>query len=355
VILTLDGVKSNQERGAQKVENYCGPIPASLFADKLSSAFLPRPIPMLTFRIVTLSAMQMALLFSSVAFGDSITITNIQTLAIPLGSFITQASINDSGEIAGTANSQFGFLIPGSGGSPVQITVPGAQYTQVTGINNQGTVVGYYFGTDNLIHGFSHAGGTFTPVTAGPYTYTEGINNSGDIIGYYSSVGDTATGFLLKNGVQTTFNVPGFPLATFPRGINDAGQIVGYTSGTKLGGFLRQSDGSLQTFDFSSYAINNSGNIVGTGIGPNDTSIGMVSIGGSEFSYAFSGAMDTYLFGINNEDEVVGFYVNSGNAGRLFTGTLSVVATPEPSSLWLCAFIVIAGAFKLHKRASRSI
>src|SRR5262249_31103353 len=66
-----------------------------------------------------------------------------------------------------------------------------------------------------------------------------GINNFGQIVGTYSNHNVTSHGFLWKDGVYTTFDVPG-AISTTLSGINDYGEIVGsYTDGAGVGhGFL---------------------------------------------------------------------------------------------------------------------
>lgn len=116
-------------------------------------------------------------------------------------------------------------MIPGDGSPAFQINAPGAQYTFVNGINNQGTVVGYYLGTDTLPYGFTYAGGTFTLIPTGP---------------------------------------------AIPRATNNLGDITG--------------EHTLSSAAFSPMGINNSGIIVGNGLAS-----GIVKIGASQFTYQFSG------------------------------------------------------------------
>jgi len=285
------------------------------------------------------------------SFAASIEITNLRTFSIPFGDRVTQVAINDNGDIAGTSfltrtnSSQSGFVIPANGTPPIQVKNPAAQYTLVNGINNAGTLAGYYFGNDNLIHGFTYSAGTYTPVDVASYTYLFDINNKGDLTGYYSNIGISATGFLIQGGSTVTFALPGYPLDTFGTGLNDSDQVVGYF-GSVQSGFLRQSDGSFQTFDFPAQGINNSGIIVGNGGGPNNTSLGMVRIGGTEYTFSFPGATNTYLDGINNANQVVGIYEDATFAAHIFEGQLVV---PEPSTACLCGSALILGAILVFR------
>ena len=289
------------------------------------------------------------------SFAASIEITNLRTFATPFGDQVTGVALNDHGDIAGTSfffgssSGQSGFVIPANGGPPVQIKNAAAQYTEVHGINNAGTVAGLYLGTDGL-HGFTYSAGIYTPVSVGTETYLYGINNHGDLTGYYSNIGLTATGFLIQGGTTTTFAFPGNPLSTFPLGINDADQVVGYYNS---GSFLRQSDGSFQTLDFGARGINDNGLLVGsrgTGGGPTDPVFGIVSIGGTEYTFSYPGATKTYLYGINNVNEVVGIYEDATYASHIFEGQLAV---PEPSTACLCGLVLLGAAVLAVHRTRR--
>ncbi|SRR5579884_2223620 len=320
---------------------------------------------MITFRFLLSEAVLVAFLFAVPGFADSISLSNLETFSIPFGNGVDNVSINDNGDIAGTFSSSpgqqlGGFVIPGNGSPPFQINVPGAQQTFVNGINNQSTVVGYYLGADNLPHGFTYSGGTFTPTTAGP-SFAAAINNAGDITGTsYNPATSAYAGFFIRNGVETTFQAPVTPgLRTFPSGINDLDQIaVGIEAPVGRGvysGFLRQPDGSFQSLDFAPAAINNSGVIVGTGLESD-----IVKIGASEFTYEFPGAIFTSLEGINNQNEVVGIYDTSNDpaAERIFEGTLQVLATPEPATGWLSAasmFLIVLWARARRPRITETL
>src|SRR5262249_47446757 len=57
-------------------------------------------------------------------------------------------------------------------------------------------------------------------------TYATGINDSGDVVGTYYDSTNIAHGFILSNGVYTTIG----PSGAFITGINNLGQITGYTN-----------------------------------------------------------------------------------------------------------------------------
>jgi hypothetical protein len=282
---------------------------------------------------------------------DSIALSNVQTVATPFVQGAYQVAINDLGVIAGTGSSggsQVGFVIPTSG-SPYLIQAPGAASTQINGINNSGTLVGYSLTSSYAFEGFSYSNGTFTPISVGPYTYVEGINNKGDVTGYYGTPGDTATGFLIHGGVTTSFYIPGYQLNTFPTGVNDSDQVVGYYNGTS-GGFLRQANGSFTTFGFPAAGINNSGIIVGSAAGTEDNSLGAVMMNGIEYTFSFPGAVDTFIDGINNNGEVIGTYLDSDYSPHVFEGQIGT-STPEPAMEAGLGILIVFGIAMVRRRA----
>jgi uncharacterized membrane protein len=200
------------------------------------------------------------------------------------------------------------------------VDYPGAVFTDVRGIDNTGRIVGYasFDGVNNF--SFTYAGGVFTPLpvaalsvsalgmndlgaivgSAGPipsaqgfifnggtYTYVSrpgwpqtefrGIGNGGTVTGRsYDDTAGTSDGFLYDpvGGLFTPIPVAGSTLV-FAQGINDAGQVVGSARFNPGGnfGFLRETDGSVHTFQVggastSARGINNSGVIAGFAVDP---------------------------------------------------------------------------------------
>ena len=116
---------------------------------------------------------------------------------------------------------------------------PGAGTTPVS-INAQGQVAGYYFDGSGQKHGFLDTNGTFTDaavptetlpsvsVPGAESTDVTGVNDLGQVVGYYYTTGSyTAHGFVDTDGTFTTIDFPGNEAGTFLYGINDAGQVVG--------------------------------------------------------------------------------------------------------------------------------
>ena len=81
-----------------------------------------------------------------------------QLVQYPGAIFGTQlAAINDAGVSAGiqyTTNSSYGQGFTYNGTTFSDVVYPGSTNTTPLGINNSGVVVGFYFGTDFVVHGF---------------------------------------------------------------------------------------------------------------------------------------------------------------------------------------------------------
>jgi len=131
----------------------------------------------------------------------------------------------------------------------VNFDPPGSVNTQVTGINDAGTVVGQFSDTQGF-HGFSRtSSGQITVIdVAGPTSQTQiyAINDSGEMAGYYYS--DGYLGFILDRfGNLTTFSLDGVALS--PNNLNILGLIAGtYVSGFDGIGFTRDAAGDITTF-----------------------------------------------------------------------------------------------------------
>jgi probable HAF family extracellular repeat protein len=152
---------------------------------------------------------------------------------------LSVAGVNNSGEIAGTIEDIFnggtyhGFI--DNHGTITELNVPGATGTETTGINDAGQVVGESFDSLGVPHPFLYSNGIFTAITPpddpSAQVNVTGINNQGEIIGYYEITTHTSSeyvSFVYEDGTYTTLSMPGFYL--LPNGINNEGEIVGGAS-----------------------------------------------------------------------------------------------------------------------------
>jgi hypothetical protein len=214
--------------------------------------------------------------------------------------FNQELGINNSGTIAGYFGSGAN-LHPNKG----YTTVPpytsftnenftGSVQTQVTGLNNTGTTVGFWSdsnvggGMDNNF-GFVNVGGTFTNVN-NPATSTTppvfnqllGVNDSNIAVGFYTDAAGVTHGYTYTISTKT-----------FSANIDDPHATGGNTTAA---------------------AINNSGLIVGFYTDAAGNFHGFIDIGGSFTTLDAPGAMDTNLLGLNNLGEAVGFDVDGAGA-----------------------------------------
>jgi hypothetical protein len=68
--------------------------------------------------------------------------------------------------------------------------------------------------------------------------------------------------FAQKNSSYTVFDVPG-ATSTYPVSINNGGDIAGWFCSTSCGGFVRELNGKITTFDGTPTGINDAGAVVG--------------------------------------------------------------------------------------------
>lgn len=237
--------------------------------------------------------------------------------------------------------------------------VPGAAFSLTVGINNQGQTTGVYVdadavpgpdGTlpDGTAHGFvrdrqGHVV-SFGVAKAG-LTRSQAINNRGELAGDYVDPGavpgpdglsprGTIHGFTRDSrGDIHAFDVP-FDHLHVIKGMNDRGQIVGYydSSGTTQGSFVREPDGRVTLITYPGapitevYGINNQEQIVGAflqpgaAVGPDGTVQpgtvhGLIWERGRFTTLDVPGATTTQAFGINDRGQIVGGYRDAnGNA-----------------------------------------
>ena len=230
-------------------------------------------------------------------------------------------AINDQGQIVGSAAGLTGAFASClySGGSCTPIIDPQSKLpVDATGINDSGQIVGYEVGAPGLAGdiGFIDTGGTFTYFNYGNSgTQISGINNSGQIIGRCFEQNVCTFGFVENSPYNTASCAP--PNCTFlngfPTGINDAGLIVG------------------------EFAVNN--DFAGLYAGGNYIPVNDPNA-----------SPPTMSEGINNSDEIVGWY-NPGSHGFLASPTTPLV--PEPRTfpgLFLCLLPLAVGLRCRSKR-----
>jgi len=285
-------------------------------------------------------------------------------------------------------------------GTATGLNVNGSLAAMALGINDAGTVVG----TDGNGNAFVSNGGTVkTFIPGGGSAATAfGINDKGGIVGQYSLANGQTPGFYITSSAATNalrINAPNSASGTNvvnAQSINNNGLVVGFYTGN---------DGQFHGFDTN--VANANGSIVGTAIadpkipnvagepgatfvfsqllGVNDDGIVAGYYGDSTTSqhgflynlntgkysflddpaeqFSISGVEVTQITGINNLDEITGFY---SDANGVFHGFLAcpsnatcipanTAAAPEPASLWLGSLgFVMLGFGCLRRRIFRA-
>jgi len=237
--------------------------------------------------------------------------------------FTQLLGINNGGTIAGYFGD--GTIVPNNGFTlalPTSFTpenFPGSVQTQVVGINSSGETVGFYIDAGGVNHGFTDIGNTFKSVSD-PNTTTVtqllGVSASGEAAGYYTDGAGNFHPFTWRPGTFTAISVPGFVSAQ-ATGVNNAGDVVGFnlTSPTTSSGFLDVS-GSFTTLEFpgstftQALGINNAGQVVGDYIDAGGGMHGFVFDTGAATYQSIddpNGVGTTTINGINDNGQLVGF------------------------------------------------
>jgi hypothetical protein len=235
--------------------------------------------------------------------------------------------------------------------------------TQVTGLNNIGTTVGFWsdtnmgVGMDNNF-GWVNVGGTFTNINhpGGPTTglFTDqllGVNNGNTAVGFYVDAAGATHGYTYNIGLMTfsgNIDDPNGVGATTATAINNAGEIAGFYTDTMTGvvhGFI-DNGGTFTTIDPTGSAstmllgLNDNGLAVGTYIDAMGVMHGLLfDLNTDTFENIDDpfGIGGTTINGINDLDQLVGFYVSTLPASLGNTIGLLATPVPEPASLALLA------------------
>lgn len=148
----------------------------------------------------------------------------------------------------------FCLLCTGASAAPVitefDVPVHGAHiYPQA--INATGEIVGYY-NWRRYLRSFTRASdGTIATFEIAQFTVITGLNDKGTVTGYYASQSDPSRGFARDaNGDNDFFDVLG-AVSTTPRAISNRNHIAGWfqTTAGYARGFLRSPKGAIKTFD----------------------------------------------------------------------------------------------------------
>jgi len=144
----------------------------------------------------------------------------------------------------------------------------GSTYTFAAGINESGTVAGYYQDSREAGHGFLRTSDgkitTFDP-NGSIFTEATGINDKGEIAGWYRDESGTFYSFVRgTDGTIKTFNpTQGYEPGTV--GLNAKGKVAGwYMNGNGQAGFVGAPEGKIKQLTVGGMAVNTKGAVTGT-------------------------------------------------------------------------------------------
>jgi len=243
--------------------------------------------------------------------------------------------INDGGRVSGYFGSGADAAHPNKGYQVrsdydrddfTNENVPGSAQTQVVGINDSGTTVGFSVDGNGANAGFVLRRNRFVRVVdpagnASPrFDQLLGVNNNGVAAGFYNDVNGASHGYFyqIQNRRFTPVILPVPADSVVASGINDRGDISGfYTVGKVTSGFLIR-HGHFTALNFGgktntqALGVNNSDRVVGSFVDGHGNTHGFVWGNGGvkqiDDPHAKAG---TVVNGINNRSQIVGFYVDA--------------------------------------------
>ncbi len=323
---------------------------------------------------ISLTKKRLAMAALAVSFTATTALASFQTINNPGDlNFNQLLGINNAGTIAGYFGD--GTVVPNngytwtSGGGFVAENVPGAVQTQVIGINNTGTTVGFSVDAAGNNTGFVHTSTGFTTPIVNPGTPSTvpavnqllGVNDHNLAAGFYTTSGGTPLGYVYNIASKSFTSLPG-AVPTTATGVNNAGDIsgiaviAGNNEGLYYNGSVTQYFEAPGSTNTGFFGLNNEGMAVGYYVDAAGLTHGLIynTLTGSWYTFddpsaspsttpAF-GVTGTTINGINDLGQVVGFYSD----GTHVNGFLA--STPEPASIGL---MLIGATFALGASLKR--
>lgn len=268
--------------------------------------------------------------FLSLAFAISASAQLAFTsLDYPGAAFTLTQGINASGVIVGgylpTGGDNVHPMIIRSGDySPLAAnTILSSDWSFVYKINNKGAKVGVYVDSNGFSHGFLLQQGVLATLDypGASDTVAFGINNSGTVVGYWDLVDSNGNvivnhGFVWKEGTFTQFDFPG-AVDSSVISIDAKGDMVGgWDAGQNSvqHSYVCKSGGRCSSFDSpfpgetatQANDINANGDIVGIWADGSGVLHGFLLTSQSFTSFDYPGAAETEAWGINNAGQIVG-------------------------------------------------
>jgi uncharacterized membrane protein len=264
------------------------------------------------------------------------------SLDFPGASLTTARGINNRGDIVGAYRivpPRHAYLRRGGQFMPLAPnSVLGTDLSEARKTNNLGDVVGSYVDSNGNSHGFLLRNGLVMTLDFpnANDTFAWGVNDLGTVVGFWDVVDANGNllanhGFVWNNGVFAQVDFPG-AVDTIVFGINNAGDLVGnWDSGlnsVNSHGFVC-SKGQCFSFDVpfagatvtQADDISANGYIVGTWGDASGALHGFLAVGSNFTSFDFPQATATLAWGINAAGQIVGNYFSSDGAEHGFLAT----------------------------------
>jgi probable HAF family extracellular repeat protein len=287
-------------------------------------------------------------------------ITNLnilQVIDVPpeMGHGTRVFGLNDVGQVVGSyddySGRQHGFLYNRNTNTFKTIDPPGYDGTvnPFLGINNRGEAVGFFQTSKNEYHCYYYNGLGYIVfdvpgADVSPFAYQAawGINEHMHIVGAYTDSLTHAVRGFLYNGEFHSFDGPG-GASTIIHQINDHGHLSFNTFDQPT----IFNNGTAYFYDGSNYhALTKlAPYMIATGLNNFDKVVGLLFFEGdlnqnrgflydhntkAYTEYAVAGALWTNLRDINNNDEMVGYFLGTDNKRHGF-----IAVVPLPPSVWL--------------------
>jgi len=294
------------------------------------------------------------------------------------GGGTTVNAINNNGSVVGFSSDNavtptlFTNFIRSSNGTFSTLNVNNDPLANANGINDTNVVVG---ASNNNAFSLDTKTNTFTalppakPGDTGMET-AFGVNDSGMIVGQYTQNStDTQPGFVLANGKFIVFQATNTATVTNVQSINNNGLAIGFWSadGVHQHGFTYNT--STQTItQLADPVVANLELTQFLGINDKNTAVGYYQTNdGSQHGFLYSLTSHQYTFlddpnaaksgfsitqitGINNSNQIAGFYIDpTTGLQRGFTAA----AVPEPGTLVLAGVgLICTLGYNLRRRKS---
>ena len=220
-------------------------------------------------------------------------VTGIDAAGDTVGFYVTNPAVGTTSGFGKSASGSF-----------FTINQPGFVFNQVLGLNQSGTEAAGYSSTDpagmTLQQAFTYNGVSFTNVNAllptNSNSQATGVNNAGTVVGFYQDAAGKFHAFEDVASLITSFQYPG-SMSSQALGINDLGEIVGdyVAANGNMYGFL-DNDGAFTTLDplgstaVTANGINDAGKIVGFYMAANGNTIGFLTPAPEPASFALLGS-----------------------------------------------------------------